>query len=173
MQAKPQSFPLILTAIALIGLALLGPAWRKTEILIVRNVSPSIPLGFYLVHRTQSVHPGEIAVFNLPRDVLRQLGGRRWLPQPPLLIKPTMGVTGNHVCHLRSGLWLNGVQLGSILLKDAQGAKLPQIRGCYRIRRNWFLPFSCRISNSFDGRYFGAIQNKFIIGRATPILTWN
>lgn len=173
MRTRPQKIPLIVTAAALVGLAVLGPAWRSTEIIIVRNLSPSLPPGFYLVQPSHSVSLGEIAVFRLPRDVLKKVGGRRWLAHPPLLIKPTAGVTGTRVCHESSAIWINGVRVGPTLLTDSDGLELPQIRGCYRIRRGWFLPLSNRIPNSFDGRYFGALPPSLLIGRAIPILTWN
>lgn len=173
MRTKPQKLPLIATAAALVGLAVLGPAWRSTEIIIVRNLSPSLPPGFYLVQPSHNVSLGEIAVFRLPRDVLRKVGGRRWLAHPPLLIKPTAAVTGARVCHWTSSIRINGVRVGSTLLTDSEGLELPRIRGCYRIRRGWFLPLSNRIPNSFDGRYFGALPPSLLLGRAVPLLTWD
>jgi len=89
MRTKPHKLPLIATAAALVGLAVLGPAWRSTEIIIVRNLSPSLPPGFYLVQPSRTIALGEIAVFKLPRDALRKVGGRRWLAHPPLLLSPT------------------------------------------------------------------------------------
>jgi signal peptidase I len=114
-----------------------------------------------------SPRPGEIAVFDSPKD-------------GTLLIKRIVAVGGDYV-QLREGkLWIDGLprsvasnasierhgdREAHLNLSDGGG---PDIRGL-RVPDNMVLVLGDHRGNSFDGRFFGLVPERELYGRAIGV----
>jgi type IV secretory pathway protease TraF len=67
-------------------------------------------------------------------------------------------------------MMINQEYIGPIFKRDSQGKPLPEIRGSFRIKPGCFLPLATAIPNSFDGRYFGSVPMRLIVGKAKLVL---
>jgi type IV secretory pathway protease TraF len=67
---------------------------------------------------------------------------------------------------------VEGKRIGPVYSFDRQGLPLPIIRECQSIPAKHFLPIATGLENSFDGRYFGAVDVSLIIGKAMPIISF-
>ena len=65
--------------------------------------------------------------------------------------------------------FINGKYIGKVFVQDRQGLSLCPVRGCHTVEHNSFVPVSSHITNSFDGRYMGAVSLSAIIGKAYPV----
>lgn len=173
MRRKLRKLPLVMTALALLGIASLGPIWRTTGIIIVRNTSPSMPYGFYLVQSARTISRGDLVVFQLPQTVKQEMSGFRWIGRLTLLLKQVAAIQGDVVCSRGGKLFINDTFIADSKKDDSEGRLIPVFRGCFTVGESKFLPISTRIPNSFDGRYFGAVSEGEIVGSATPIITWD
>ena len=72
---------------------------------------------------------------------------------------------GDEVCALGQQIFVNGRPIEIRRAADGQGRPMPSWSGCIRLHgRQLFLLMD--IPASFDGRYFGATEDKDVIGKA-------
>jgi len=129
------------------------------------NVSPSVPLGLYRLHRVPDhLDRGMLVVVPVPASV--QAWQSRWLP----LLKPVAGRPGDVVCIQEDGLWINARWYGPVLTAAA-GLPLPRIRGCFSVGPSEVVLASAA-PRSLDSRYFGPVLIADLSAMATPLLTW-
>jgi conjugative transfer signal peptidase TraF len=129
------------------------------------NVSPSVPLGLYRLHRVPDhLDRGMLVVVPVPTSV--QAWQSRWLP----LLKPIAGLPGEVMCIDDEGLWINGHWYGPMLM-EAAGRPLPRLRGCSTVQRDEVVVASDAY-HSLDARYFGPVPISSLSAMATPLLTW-
>ena len=137
------------------------------------NDSPSMPRGLYWIRlRVLPSERGEVVVFHPTPAFARLIYGRGWLPHDMPLIKPVGGVAGDIYCAVDGRLVVDGEDAGPIFARDAQGARVPQVSGCHRVRPGYFLPVASTIARSFDGRYMGAVSMAQVIGTGVPLVTF-
>ena len=135
------------------------------------NFSSSQPIGIY--HKplfNGHLQKNDLVFIKVPSAIQDYVYGRKWLPKGGLLLKNVGGLPGDVFQITNNTFSINQVYIGPVSHFDSQGRPLPCLRGTYKVKNGYFLPVSTWIPNSFDGRYFGAIPVKLIIGKAKPIL---
>ena len=160
---------LTFTIIALLVLCRIAFLYFSPVLLV--NLTPSIPKGFYYISTEKKPKKGDFVAFHLPKKIRESLGGRSWLHPTYPFIKKIGAISKDLICREGNEITINTTQLFLASKKDSQELGLPTWSGCVEIKADFFLPIG-QHSSSFDGRYFGQISNKQIIGQATPLLTW-
>ena len=143
--------------------------WPKSKSpVFVWNASQSVPIGLYVI---TSRHPsrGELAMLRLPEQMRNLADARRYLPANTFLIKPVAALSSDHVCRHGEFVTINGYPAARASDADASGRPLPQWSGCHGIDKRQFLVLSDE-PNSFDGRYFGLVDARHVIGTATSVI---
>ena len=140
----------------------------KQHPLIIWNESASVPIGLYWLEQTPP-KAGELAVVRLP-DPAAELAVRRdYLPRSAYLLKLVAAVGGDRICRRGTHVFIGGAFVAQASEADRRGRPLPHWQGC-RILRLGELFLLSRTPASFDSRYFGPIQRKYVVGRARLIL---
>ena len=135
------------------------------------NLSDSEPWGIYrLTPFDGHLMRGEFVIMKVPEQARPVVYGRGWLPEGGLLLKNVGAVPGDRVVIASDGIRINRQYAGPIFTRDSQGRPLPELRGAFRIQPGHFLPLAAAIPNSFDGRYFGPVPLRLILGQAEPVL---
>lgn len=156
-----------------IGLAMLGfaatldfavrPAPR-----VVWNASASAPIGFWRIHPDTRIHTGDMVLATTPSSVRQLAAQRHYLPANVPLLKRVAARDGDEVCALGQEIFVNGRWLAERRIADRRGRALPWWSGCEHLRGGrLFLLMNA--AESFDGRYFGPVDEDAIIGKAVPL----
>ena len=87
------------------------------------------------------------------------------------LLKRVMALPGHEVCRTGRAITVDHVPLGDALDRDRAGRDLPVWRGCRTVAQDEFFLMNPNVPDSLDGRYFGPIPARAVIGTATPIYT--
>ena len=149
------------------GLAVLvhpAPKW-------IWNASASVPIGLYAVHPAGPLHVGELLVVVPPEPLAAFLAERRYLPKGVPLLKHVLALPGHRVCRTGRLIAIDGKAVAEALESDRRGRALPAWRGCRVVAAGEVFLMNRRSADSLDGRYFGALTETTIIGRADPIWT--
>lgn len=156
---------LIAAGIAALNLTLVFPPAPR----LLWNHSASAPIGLYLVSPGAPLVPGDMVVAWPPRPARALAASRHYLPAGVPLVKRVVGGAGDTVCARGDTVMLDGTVIARRLAADPSGRPLPHWEGCMRLRQgSYFLLMTLR-PDSFDGRYFGATQERDIIGKARPL----
>ena len=151
-----------------IAIAVAGVAWPKAQSpLFVWNVSQSVPVGLYVII-ARPPSRGEFAALRLPEPMRRLADEHGYLPASAVLIKPVAAQDGDIVCRSGAMITINGQAAARAWSVDTSGWPLPQWTGCHDIDARRFLVLSDE-PNSFDGRYFGPIDARQIIGTTAAV----
>jgi len=158
----------IWSAFSVVGLALIAiPATGIMPPLLLYNPSKSAPLGWYRIEAIDEISRGDLVAANLPGDASELAVQRGYLPTGIPVIKTVAALNGDSVCAENGLLQINGLPTVQVLTADRAGRPLPSPwKTCRRLQANEILLLSDRTPDSFDGRYFGAVQRTDIIGRA-------
>ncbi len=134
--------------------------------LVVLNLSPSLPLGFYCA---VSVEPaaGRLVEFRLSAQ---PVDGERFA-RHRVILKPILAGPGEHVDTTGDLLWVNEKLVAPIYTKDSNGHPLPVWRANRALEPDEFFVFSARVPNSFDSRYYGPIRRSDILAVYVPLWT--
>ena len=155
--------------VLLIGLVVLqcGLTYSKNAgYLLTYQVTTSMPKGFYLVSPNKRFHRGDIVLFKPPKKTLVFLLQKKWLPKSGLMLKYVIGVPGDYVYQNKKWIYINHHQIAPIFYQYAPGKKLPNNHFCGKLAQHQYLLMSSRLKRSFDGRYFGPVDDNKIIGVA-------
>lgn len=133
---------------------------------IVWNVSDSMERGPYWVRPDASVERGDAVVAWLPRHARALAAERHYLPRNVPLVKRVAAVEGDLVCAAGEALYVNGRHAATRLHQDGQGRPMPWWTGCGRIAHGHYLLLMGAVPASFDGRYFGPVPRRAIVGKA-------
>ena len=137
------------------------------------NLTGSEPRGVYLQRPFDgTLHRGDLVFMKCPPGFEKFVYGRKWLPDGWPLLKTVRGVPGDTFCVSETDVSVEGKRLGPVYSYDRQGLPLPVLRGCRRVPAKHFLPIATGLENSFGGRYFGAVDNSLVIGKAVPIISF-
>lgn len=156
-----------------VGLAMLGatatlnfaiqPAPR-----VIWNASASAPIGLWRVHPGARIRTGDMVLVTTPDSVRQLAAQRRYLPANVPLLKRVAARDGDVVCALGQEIFVNGRWIGERRGFDRQGRPLPWWTGC-ELLRGGRLFLLMDVPESFDGRYFGPVDESAVIGKATPL----
>jgi conjugative transfer signal peptidase TraF len=138
---------------------------------LVWNASPSIPTGLYAIRSKASLHVGERVAIEPPAELRRLMRERGYLPDRVPLLKRVAAVSGQHVCRFAHGVTIDGELVGVARARDRAGRQLPAWFGCRTLGTGELFVMNPAAPDSFDGRYFGSLKIKDVIGRAMPVWT--
>lgn len=160
-------------ALGALGLGLLGiTAYARPALLIVENASASAPLGFYRVLPARPIRRGDLVLAWAPPAARRLAARRGYLPASVPLVKRVSALDGDTVCADGAAIRIDGWRVATRLAADRKGRKLPAWSGCQILGRGQVFLLMAAVPDSFDGRYFGPIGTRAVIGRLVPLWTW-
>jgi type IV secretory pathway protease TraF len=147
-----------------IGLAVLSviaiAQTRVNNLRLLWNVTRSVPTGLYSLSIEQP-RVGKFAAIRLP-------GSFPYLPGGTVLIKRIAARAGYIVCRLGPIVSINGHPSAIARRADAAGRPLPRWGGCRRLSARQTFVLSPD-PDSFDSRYFGPVDRRYVLGTATPV----
>ena len=135
------------------------------------NVSASVPIGLYAVRPTGPLHVTELVVVRPPEPLASFLDARRYLPKGVPMLKRILALPGQSVCRSDRMITIDGIAMGEALDDDRSGRVLPTWRGCRVVAGDEVFLMNWQSEASFDGRYFGLLPARAIVGRADPLWT--
>ncbi len=138
---------------------------------LIWNATASTPVGLYVVQPASRLAVGDLAAVMPPERLASFLADGGYLPHGVPLLKHVAGLPGQQVCRANRTILVDGVALGEALDRDRHGRALPAWNGCRRLRPGEVFLMNPAIPDSLDGRYFGPIPVRSILGRAVPLLT--
>jgi conjugative transfer signal peptidase TraF len=158
----------------LFGMTMLGALATSASLVptprLVWNASASVPIGFYWrVAGTPS--RGDLVLARAPLWARRLAAERHYLPLNVPIVKRVAAVAGNVVCALGDAISIDGRVVAHRLASDRIGRPLPQWEGCETLGAGELFLLMADVPDSFDGRYFGVIERRDIIGRLVPLWT--
>lgn len=170
-QLRARRRPVLIAAsigLALIGLATALDLAIRPAPRIVWNASASASIGFWRVDPHARFHTGDMVLATTP-DAVRELAAtRHYIPVNVPLLKRVAAESGDDVCALGYDIFINGQWVAARLATDRQGRPLPWWSGCELLRGGRVLLLN-DAPDSFDGRYFGPVDEDALIGKATPL----
>lgn len=164
-----RSATLISMSIAIFALAL--STGTKPAPRLLWNASASVPIGLYSVEPFDELAVTNLVVATPPNSFASVLAERGYLPLGVPLIKRILALRGQSVCRNDLAISVDGIEMGLALVHDRQGRPLPVWHGCRAITYDEVFLMNWEERASFDGRYFGPISLRAILGRAKPLWT--
>jgi type IV secretory pathway protease TraF len=149
-----------------LGICLLVVPRPATSRLLL-NLSPSVPVGLYLL-RPRPPGVGALAVVRLPEPVRGLADARGYLAAGALLIKRVAAPHGRLACRQGAIVTLAGRAVALARANDGRGRPLPRWRGCRSLRGGRIFLLSSQMG-SFDSRYFGPVAPRYVLGTALPL----
>jgi conjugative transfer signal peptidase TraF len=160
--------------LAVMAVALIvAPSLIDLPMNMIWNASPSVPTGLYWRHPASDLSVGDLVVVTAPAALADFLSQRGYLPAGMPLLKLVAALAGQDVCRVGLEIIVDGVLLGTALAADHSGRPLPVWQDCRRVQAGDIFLMNPDVSDSFDGRYFGPISARSILGRAIPIWTFD
>ncbi len=139
---------------------------------IIWNLSASVPLGLYVTMPVQQLRVDELVAVSAPEKLANYMASRRYLGAGAPMLKHVAALPGQLVCRRKLRIQIDGRPVASAQLADSGARPLPVWRGCHRLTDDEVFLLNARVSDSFDGRYFGVLPRSTVIGRAVPVWTW-
>ena len=156
-----------------IALALIGAsAVVKSDPLALWNPSPSVPIGFYIVTPIDTLEVGALVAVRPPAPLETWLVDNRYVGRDTPLLKRIAALPGAEVCREGSTIRIDGETVAEARELDRLSRPLPVWTGCRALADGEVFFLNADEPASLDGRYFGPLGEGVIIGRATPLWTW-
>ena len=146
---------------------------KKSGYHITYSATTSMPQGFYFVVPIKKITRYDIVEFSPPVEALNFAKNLHWIPKSGSIIKYVFAIPGDSVCMQNEAIFINGKKIGRVYRFYKPGKLLPQIKICGKLKEDQYLLLSTKKERSFDGRYFGAVTSRSILGRAIPIFIFN
>lgn len=134
---------------------------------LIYNASASAPIGLYWIDN-RPVERGDFVLVNVPERVRNLVGERRYLPPDVPLLKRVVGMNGDRICRRDEEIFVNERMIATANRLDGLGREMPAWHGCYILTERLVFLLQDH-PQSFDGRYFGPVDRRLIIGRATRL----
>lgn len=161
---------ILLTTLAA-ALAVVTPACVGPPKKLIWNASASVPIGLYDIVSPVQVEVTDLVAVAPPEPLAAWMAERGYLVRGVPLLKRVMGLPGQWVCRIGNAVTVDAVPLGEALDRDRRGRALPVWQGCRRIGDGEIFLLNSSVHDSLDGRYFGPIPARAVIGKATPLFT--
>lgn len=156
-------------AIGAAGIGLLGfTVVDKPLPRLVWNVSASAPVGLYGVMPGAPLRLGDMVVAWTPIGVRELAARRHYLPANVPLVKRVAAVPDDFVCAIGEQMVVNGSLIAVRSVRDGRGRPMPWWTGCRALKSREYLLLTDAPA-SFDGRYFGPVGARDIVGKAVPL----
>jgi conjugative transfer signal peptidase TraF len=145
--------------------------WRENmPQLFVRNITASVPLGFYLILPLSALEKGDYVSFAPPEEALNLALERQWAKQPSNFLKTIGAMPGDFYTLTDEAIYINGRYVGPVYNSDSHGRPMPKIRGTFVVQEGHFLPIATYRTRSYDGRYYGQVPLAAIRYKVYPVL---
>ena len=138
---------------------------------LIWNVTASAPIGLYAVQPPDGIEITDLAVVAPPEPVASFLEAGGYVPRGVPLMKRVLALPGQKVCRENLLVTVNGIAMGTARERDSHGRNLPVWQGCRTIAEGEVFLMNWQSADSLDGRYFGPLPARSIVGRATPLWT--
>lgn len=155
--------------IASAGLLLVALSMQDHALRIVWNASASVPVGLYAIHSSRRFRVGDVVAVSPPPALAAWLADRGYLGRESLLLKRVAAVEGDLVCRHARAILIGGRFAATARIKDRSGRPLPVWTGCRRLADGEVFLLNEDVPASLDGRYFGSIDVRFVVGVATSL----
>lgn len=162
------TFSLIAFALMAISFSVLA----KPLALLLWNASASAPIGLYARVPADHLSVGDLVIVKPPAPLASFLEQRRYIGHDVVLIKRVAALGGQSVCRIDRLIAIDGKPLGFAQSNDHLGRPLPIWQGCQVLAVSQVFLMTTNVPASLDGRYFGPLDRKTIIGRALPLWTF-
>jgi type IV secretory pathway protease TraF len=86
-------------------------------------------------------------------------------------MKRIAALPGQQVCRRDRTITIDGAVMGEALARDRRGRDLPSWQGCHVIAASEIFVMNEQVQDSLDGRYFGSLSTRSIVGRALALWT--
>ncbi|MDZ5450495.1 S26 family signal peptidase [Labrys sp. ZIDIC5] len=159
----------MVTYFSIMGVAI--ASFVPTPLKLVWNASASAPIGLYDIDPPGDLTLTDLVAVNPSKPLADFMVERGYIGRGVPLLKRVMALPGQKVCRVHRTITVDGIELGTALDRDTIGRELPVWQGCRRIADGEIFLMNPAVRDSLDGRYFGPIPAKSVIGRATPIYT--
>jgi conjugative transfer signal peptidase TraF len=169
MLMMTRSVTLITLSIGIVAQAF--SMWTKPAPRLLWNGSASVPIGLYSLESFDQLAVTNLVVALPPNSLAAFLAERGYVPLGVPLIKRILALRGQSVCRNELVVSVDGIGMGMALARDRQGRPMPVWQGCRAIAQDEVFLMNWDEPASFDGRYFGPIPFRAIIGRAKPLWT--
>jgi len=157
--------PLVCAAIPVLALAVASTVGLPKK--LIYNASASAPIGLYWLDH-QPIERGDYVLVRVPERVRRLVEQRGYLPADVPLVKRVAGVDGDEICRDGRVISINGNTVTVAERADGLGRPLPDWQGCHILTEQTVFLLQDH-PQSFDGRYFGPVDRRLIVGRATKL----
>ena len=154
-----------------VGVGMAIAAFIPTPTKLIWNATASAPIGFYTVEPAERIAVPELVAIMPPEPLADFMVERGYVGRDVPLLKRVVGLPGQRVCRTGHAVTVDGVEMGEALERDRIGRELPVWQGCRRIEGGDIFLMNPDVRDSLDGRYFGPIPARTVIGKATPLYT--
>lgn len=168
MTRRAATIMTILAATALIA----APTAIDHPPTLIWNASASVPIGLYRVQPAGKLHVTELVVAAPPEPLASMLADGNYLPRGVPLLKRVLALPGQTVCRAGRAIIVDDIDMGDARERDGRGRPLPVWQGCRVIAEGEVFLMNWQSADSLDGRYFGPLPVASIVGRATPLWTF-
>ncbi|MFM1960398.1 MAG: Type secretory pathway, protease TraF [Pseudomonadota bacterium] len=153
----------------LLGVLALGvPMAAPLAPQLVWNATASAPEGLYRLHADRPLAVGDWAALRASQPLAGWLHRRGYLPDGVLLIKKVAARAPSRVCRQEDAITVDGRLVASAASRDRVGRLLPVWRGCFVLGEHDLFLLN-PAAGSLDSRYFGALPDAAVVGRAEPL----
>ena len=135
------------------------------------NASASTPIGFYDLAPAHDLTVGDLVAVMPEKPLADFMVGRGYIGRGVPLLKHIAALPGQQVCRAGDTVTVDAVPFGDALDHDRNGRPLPVWQGCRRIADGDIFLMNPSVPDSLDGRYFGPLPARDLIGKATPLFT--
>jgi conjugative transfer signal peptidase TraF len=118
------------------------------------------------------LHVTELVVAAPPEPLASMLADGGYLPRGVPLLKRVLALPGQTVCRAGRTIIVDDIDMGDVRERDGRGRPLPVWQGCRVIAEGEVFLMNWQSADSLDGRYFGPLPVASIVGRATPLWTF-
>ena len=146
-------------------------AFVPTSLRFVWNVSTSVPIGLYRIEPVDRLETTDLVAVMPDKPLADFMIERDYIGRDVPMLKHVAALPGQEVCRIGHTITVEAVPFGDALDRDRLGRDLPVWQGCQRIADGDLFLMNSSVPDSLDGRYFGPLPARTVIGRATPLYT--
>ena len=159
----------MVTYFSVMGVAI--ASFISLPVKLLWNASASTPIGFYDLAPPHNLTVGDLVAVMPEKPLADFIVERGYIGRGVPLLKHIAALPGQKVCRTGNAVTVDAVPFGDALERDSKGRPLPGWQGCRRIADGDLFLMNPSVPDSLDGRYFGPIPARDVIGKATPLYT--
>lgn len=156
-------------AVSAVSIGILLASDLPHEPLLVWNASASAPIGLYSVSAAHAVARYDLVLALPPSGAQKLAAERGYLPFGIPLIKRVAALPSDRICSDGLRVSINGIEAAVRLPWDGEGRPLPAWHGCRTLSGDEMFLLNGDVLHSFDGRYFGPVPRRNIVGKLRPL----